>query len=87
MNDIARHKLCELIASHGVKLWETPVMCRILLQQQCPECVEEVQLLQSAIPFHIPGHLLTLTGGQLWEKASAPLVERLQNSTIRMAIK
>lgn len=80
MNNLPRQKLCEIIAKHGLSLFDDPQRCEGLLRDYCSENSREVNIIVGAlkerIPFMLKESSDTVPRGVL----IAQLTKRLQDN-------
>jgi hypothetical protein len=80
MNDQARERLCELLATYGPAICNTPRSCEMFLRQKVGEFPDEFQMINKALQGGTVGQLMQMKGISDWESASAPLVSQLSQS-------
>jgi len=80
MNDLAREKLCELIAKEGQALVQLPLSCKVLLQQHCADCPQEVQALLQVLQQGIATEMIATPGDDDVRRVD-DLVDKVREST------
>ncbi len=77
MNDQVRDVLGELVATQGPALSGLPLMCKLLLNQHCPDDPVETEALLAAVNHDVVRPLLRKIPETVWPERTNPLVEQL----------
>jgi hypothetical protein len=77
MNDLARKRLCDLLATYGPAICNTPRSCEMFIRQNCSECPDELQLITKALHGGIVPKLMALRNVQDWEATTEPFVGQI----------
>lgn len=77
MNDVARKKLCEIVAQYGRSICDDPRRVRGLLGDYCPGLKREIHALTTALEQRVVSDLLKSSVGLPWEVVAGRMVTRL----------
>jgi hypothetical protein len=77
MDELARQKLCEAIATYGRGLADDPRKLRALLADLCPGLKREAFVLTAAAEQRVPRELLESSAGMPWPVVAGRLTRRL----------